>query len=130
MTQTTNNREDKNGHRVDEKGSLVFDERCRGCDAPKSDNRVERAMDEFDSKFAEIGEMRVWIEKTLTQLEKEVREELVEQLFKVEKEKWHDAEHCTCLGYALVEVCGGEDSEDGQLMEKRLLALHSPTLDN
>lgn len=29
------NHEDTNGHKVDEHGKLVFDERCHGCDAPK-----------------------------------------------------------------------------------------------
>ncbi len=53
--------------------------------------------------------------------------EIIEKLFAIEKEKWHDAVHCTCLGYALVELCGGEDSEGGKEMERRLLELQKPT---
>lgn len=49
------------------------------------------------------------------------RTETIEELFTVEKEKWADAVHCTCLGYALIQLSGGEDSIEGQEMEKRLL---------
>jgi len=52
-----------------------------------------------------------------------VRKEVIEEVFEVEKEKWNDAVHCTCLGYALVKLAGGEDSEGGKKMEERLLKL-------
>ena len=33
-------------------------------------------------------------------------QKFAKQLIKIEKEKWGDAEHCTCLGYAIVTVFG------------------------
>lgn len=67
-----------------------------------------------------------WIQRTTEELKLErerVREEITEQLFKIEKEKWKDAEHCTCLGYSIIEVAGGEESRGGKEMVKRLQAL-------
>jgi len=31
-------------------------------------------------------------------------EEIISLLKEIEKEKWDDAEHCTCLGYAIHHV--------------------------
>jgi hypothetical protein len=51
----------------------------------------------------------------------EGRKDAIEDLFTIEQEKWDDAIHCTCMGYALVELSGGEDSAEGQVMQERLL---------
>lgn len=59
--------------------------------------------------------------------EKELtRKEVVEELFEIKKNEWKDEIHCTCLGYAIVKISGGEDSEEGKEMEKRLLNLLTP----
>ena len=52
------------------------------------------------------------------------RTDLIGELFKIESEKWRDAEHCTCLGYAIVQLAGGEDSEEGKKWQAKLLATH------
>src|SRR5260221_403179 len=31
---------DRNGHRIDSKGKLVFDEKCEGCDSPKENKEI------------------------------------------------------------------------------------------
>lgn len=58
----------------------------------------------------------------------EERQKVLEELFEIEKEKWGDAVHCSCLGYAIVQIAGGEDSEDGKKWERRLLALNTKSL--
>jgi hypothetical protein len=42
--------EDQNGHKLDPNGELVFDERCRSCDAPMTD----------EQKIAYLAEMMGW----------------------------------------------------------------------
>jgi hypothetical protein len=54
----------------------------------------------------------------------ETRNQIIEELFQIEKEKWKDCDHCTCLGYAIIQIAGGEDSEKGKEMEKRLQELN------
>ena len=49
------------------------------------------------------------------------RRDAVEELFKIEQEKWSDAVHCPCMGYALIELSGGEESEGGIEMQRRLI---------
>lgn len=49
---------DKNGHKIDLEGKLVFDEECHGCDAPKTtapeqDESRNRVVD--DARFFEFG---------------------------------------------------------------------------
>jgi len=34
------------------------------------------------------------------------REVIVNKMLKIEKTKWHDCEHCTCLAYAIVSIFG------------------------
>lgn len=55
--------------------------------------------------------------------ERRGRESAIQELFEIERDKWSDAIHCTCMGYALVELSGGEESEGGKQMEKRLRTL-------
>lgn len=37
LTLPINKKEDKNGHRINAKGELVFDDRCESCEAPKEE---------------------------------------------------------------------------------------------
>ena len=39
---------------------------------------------------------------------KEQRQEIANKLIDIENSKWKDAEHCTCLGYAIVTIFGEE----------------------
>jgi len=41
------------------------------------------------------------IAQALSQTEARVKEEVLNHFRKVEKEKWNDAEHCSCLAYAI-----------------------------
>lgn len=74
--------------------------------------------------FGQIEKIEKLLTQTLTTTAQRVREETIEDVFQIEKEKWRDAEHCTCLGYALVQLAGGEDSEGGKKMEERLSTLN------
>ena len=51
---------DKNGHKVDEKGELVFDEQCHNCDAKIPMPLIEQEITEFekiiDNLPSRIGE--------------------------------------------------------------------------
>lgn len=85
--------------------SRINEEKLRGCL-----NNVENEFVEYISKVEEDAR-------------KDERERVIQELFGIEKDKWNDAEHCTCLGYALVKLSGGEDSKGGQEMEKRLKGL-------
>ena len=60
-----------------------------------------------------------YFRSALTENRKRVREEIVNKLVEIEKRKWNDAVHCTCLGYAIVEIFGEE-------YEKVLLKIRSP----
>lgn len=42
---------------------------------------------------------------------------IAKKLVKIEKEKWKDEEHCTCLGYAIVTIFGEKYEE--QLKSKK-----------
>jgi len=44
-------------------------------------------------------------------VEKRERQKLAEELIRIEKNKWEDAIHCSCLRYAIVTVFG-EEYED------------------
>lgn len=44
--------------------------------------------------------------QTCIQVRQKTLEEVADKLIKIEKDKWEDAEHCTCLGYAIVSVFG------------------------
>ena len=72
-------------------------------------------------------DLETFINQKLQQAEQRKIEEIIEELFKIEKEKWNDAEHCSCLGYALIKISGGEDSQAGKEMEKRLQSLKTLT---
>jgi len=65
-----------------------------------------------------------WIRETLTKQE----EGIIEKLFTIEKRKWNDAEHCSCLGYAIIQIAGGEESEKGKEMEERLQTLKTKSM--
>lgn len=79
-------------------------------------NRPEREV--------EFQEIISFIKNTIIPAEVERgRRQAIEELFEIEKTKWKDAVHCTCMGYALIQLAGGEDSKGGKEMEKRLQAL-------
>ena len=65
-------------------------------------------------------------EASIAEAKNEERERMVEELFEIEKTKGKDAKHCTCLGYAIIQVVGGEDSKEGKEMIKRFSSLDNP----
>ncbi len=63
------------------------------------------------------------LERARQEGEKAGREKAIQELFAIEGDKWADALHCSCMAYALVELSGGEESEGGIEMGKRLVSL-------
>jgi len=59
----------------------------------------------------EYTSVDVEVRKVLEVLLQQERERIAEELVKIEREKWKDAKHCSCLGYAIVKVFG-EKYED------------------
>lgn len=61
-------------------------------------------------------------DKTLTSLIKSKRQEerdrIGKKLLKMENEKWGDAEHCSCLGYAISTIFGEKYEELMKLHKK------------
>jgi hypothetical protein len=55
----------------------------------------------------------------IEQTYKQCGENILEELIKIENERWEDAKHCTCLGYAIIQVAGGDDGDIDEL-ERRL----------
>ena len=47
-----------------------------------------------------------FISDQLRQARQREREVIVNKMLKIEKTKWHDCEHCTCLAYAIVSIFG------------------------
>ena len=97
-------------------------------------NIIKEGSEEFDTLWADIegstlilparkALVESFLSSRTTLAYKAGLERAREILFEIEKSKWKDAEHCSCLGYVLVQLAGGEDSEGGREMEKRLLAL-------
>lgn len=59
-----------------------------------------RESDSFDNWVADL------LLSKIDELLKSQREEIAKQFIEIEKDKWKDAEHCTCLGYAIVKIFG------------------------
>lgn len=57
------------------------------------------------------------------------RKKIIEELIQIQKERWSDAIHCTCLGFAIVQIAGGEDSKEGMAVTKRLMEINNPKQD-
>lgn len=51
------------------------------------------------------------MEEKIKEAEDRKVKEIADKLVQIEKEKWDDAEHCNCLGYAIVTVFGEEYEE-------------------
>lgn len=130
-------------------------ENCTGCTDPHSEGThqlgtiqhpetTETWEEEFIRRFTNYGTgyhlcdqtepgevidfIRAEIAFARQEGEKAEREKVIEELFEIEKNKWEDAEHCSCMGYALLVLSGGEESENGMKMQERLLALTNPHL--
>ena len=96
----------------------------------------EKILEEFENvlaeyavgfgKYATLKNANEFLSEKLDQARAEERERVVEELFEIEKTKGKDAKHCTCLGYAIIQVVGGEDSKEGKEMIKRFSSLDNP----
>ena len=72
----------------------------------------EKQFDErWNSYIAKSDKQKHFIKDFIKWLLLQERERIAEELVKIEKRKWKDAEHCSCLGYAIVTVFG-EEYED------------------
>jgi hypothetical protein len=65
-----------------------------------------------------------WLCEKIEQTYKQCGENILEELIKIENERWEDAKHCTCLGYAIIQVAGGDDGDIDEL-ERRLKLMHN-----
>ncbi len=52
------------------------------------------------------------IKEFIEQLLNKEKLKLLEGLHAIEKEKWGDAEHCSCLGFAIHKICCGDEKEE------------------
>jgi len=83
----------------------VFDQRLEEIHQARLDERA-KTIRELDKKYNQLCEEKV-NQSLLSQ-----KEEIVKKLIEIEKEKWNDAYHCTCLGYAIVQVFGEKHEEE------------------
>ena len=58
---------------------------------------LERFLNNFSARREELGLLEYWLEEH----DKRLYQKIIEKLETIEKEKWEDAEHCTCLSYAI-----------------------------
>ena len=56
------------------------------------------------------------IKKAIPKMEEEIVKHYIAILEQIDKEKWNDAEHCSCLGYAISLMKGEEPEEYERLL--------------
>ena len=86
-------KEDKNGHRIDADGKLVFDERCHGCDAPTPEKKEwEKELDEMREdhgyNLVSHDHYKNFISRLLSQTRKETLEEVKGVVEGMKKDRW------------------------------------------
>jgi len=98
--------------------ALFMSQECKGTEIVMPTEELKEVADRI----------RLYAFFSIQQAVEEERARVVEELFEMEKNKWKDVEHCTCLGYAIIQVVGGEDSKEGKEMSKRLSSLKEKSL--
>lgn len=48
--------------------------------------------------------IKAWLDINLSLFEKAIREETLKKLKVIEKQRWDDADHCSCLGFAINQL--------------------------
>ena len=89
-----------------------------------TNKQIEEIAQEIQDHFFAIGAVIKkqdydWLITILQSYAQARVEEVLERFYKVEKAKWKDAEHCTCLGFAIGHI-------GGKKWEEKVEALQTP----
>ena len=69
--------------------------------------RMAQKVENNEMDYSEVeSSISDWWLLKIDELLKSQREEIAKQFIEIEKDKLKDAEHCTCLGYAIIKIFG------------------------